>query len=171
MDRQAATRIAEEFVAKQNFDSSGAQYALQDVLERDFGWVCFWGPKDPSVPVAGNAPFIVDRRDGSLHVTGTAFPVDRYIESYARIGRAYPFAVPKHVVVLEGWRPGMLKVSLTKLIRASTDKGLAEAKRCTDDVLERKPVALTFPTADGADAFCAQAEKLGALARRETRYQ
>jgi hypothetical protein len=32
--------------------------------------------------------------------------------------------------------------------------GSPEAKRCTDDVLERKPGTLTFPAANEADSFC-----------------
>ena len=51
----------------------------QETLERDFGWVFFYGPDEPSVVVAGNAPFIVDRNDGPVHVTGTAHPLNKYI--------------------------------------------------------------------------------------------
>src|SRR5262245_24620835 len=107
MDRQAAKRIAEACVASQERELCGLHCTLHDILEHDFGWVFFWGSNDPSVLLAGNAPFIVDRKDGSLHLTGTAFPVERYIESYARTGRTYPFAVQKHIVVLEGWKPGL----------------------------------------------------------------
>jgi hypothetical protein len=35
-------------------------------MERDFGWVFFYAPEDESILVAGNAPFIVDRNDGSM---------------------------------------------------------------------------------------------------------
>jgi hypothetical protein len=100
--------------------------------------------------MAGNAPFIVDRNDGSIHVTGTAYPTEQYLESYACVGRTYPFAVPEHVVILDGWKPGMLKISLTKLIRSATGTGLAEAKRCTEGVLAGRSVLLTFASA--ADA-------------------
>jgi hypothetical protein len=113
----------------------------------------------------------VDRKDGSIHLTGTAFPVERYLESYGRVGRTYPFAAAEHLVILEGWKSGMLKVSLTKLIRGTAGKGLAEAKHCTDEVLMGKPVALTFPTAADADAFCVEAQRLGVLSKRETRFQ
>ena len=52
-------------------------------LERDFGWVFHYGPEYKSLTLAGNAPFIVDRKDGSIHVTGTAYPTDVYLENYA----------------------------------------------------------------------------------------
>jgi hypothetical protein len=32
----------------------------------------------------GNAPFIVDKHDGRLYVTGTAYPIEHYIEKYRR---------------------------------------------------------------------------------------
>jgi hypothetical protein len=32
--------------------------------------------------IVGNAPLLVDRTDGSLHVTGTARPIEEYIERY-----------------------------------------------------------------------------------------
>ena len=49
-------------------------------VERDFGWVFFCGnPHDELL--AGNAPFIVDSRDGSVHVTGTAHPIEGYLEA------------------------------------------------------------------------------------------
>jgi hypothetical protein len=34
--------------------------------------------------IAGNAPVIVDRRDGSLHPTGTAHPIEHYVEQFRR---------------------------------------------------------------------------------------
>jgi ribosomal protein L7/L12 len=61
-------------------------------------------------------------------------------------------------------------VSLTKTIRAATGTGLAEAKRCTDDVLAGEDVALMFPTEAEADKFSAEVQKLGALIRRESRH-
>jgi hypothetical protein len=59
-------------------------------LEREFGWVFFWDSEehqrtgDFRSALAGNAPPIVDRHDGSIHVTGTAHPVEFYIEEYLR---------------------------------------------------------------------------------------
>ena len=59
-------------------------------LERAFGWVFFWDSRkhretgDFIDSLAGNAPFIVDRRDGSLHETGTACPIEDYLEEYQK---------------------------------------------------------------------------------------
>ena len=171
VDRAVATKIAEENIAKFSNDELELGLFSEQTIEREFGWVFFDGPRDPSVQIAGNAPFIVDRRDGSVHVTGTAYPIENYLQSYARIGRTYPFAVPEHVVVLSGWKPGMLKISLTKAIRKATGMDLPNAKRCTDDVLACKPVALTFSTLEKAEEFQGEAEKLGAVVERRTLFR
>lgn len=171
MDLQTATRIADDYVAR--FAGEGVQFVLfpHDTIERDFGWVFFYGPRDSSIKVAGNAPFIVDRKEGAIHVTGTAFPLERYLESYDRVGRTYPFAVAEHLVIVDGWKPGMQKVLLTKLIHGSAGKGLDEAKFCTDEMVAGRPITLTFSIAAHADAFCADAQQLGASSKRETRFQ
>lgn len=171
MDLQTATRIAEEYVARLAGDELQLVLYPSQTIERDFGWVFFYGLSDSSITVAGNAPIIVDRKEGAIHLTGTAFPLERYLESYDRVGRTYPFAVAEHLVTLDGWKPGMGKVSLAKLIQSSANKGLAEAKFCTDEVLAGRPVTLTFSTAADADAFCADAQQLGASSKPETRFQ
>lgn len=166
-----AMKIAEEHVADISDDGVEVMLFPERTIERDFGWVFFYGSPNASVAIAGNAPFIVDKRDGSVHSTGTAYPIEEYLQSYARAGRAYPFAVPEHIVVLSGWRPGMLKISLTKAIRKATGMDLASAKQCTDDVLARKPIALTFATQAEADTFLVEAKQLGAVVERRTTFR
>ena len=39
-----------------------------------------------SHPLAGNAPLLVSRTQGSVHVTGTARPIKFYIENFKRSG-------------------------------------------------------------------------------------
>ena len=104
-------------------------------------------------------------------MTGTAFPLGRYLESYDRVGWTYPFAVAEHLVILDGRKLGMQKVLLTKLIHSGASKGLAEAKFCTDEILAGRPVTLTFSIAAHGDAFCADAQQLGASSKQETRFQ
>jgi hypothetical protein len=62
----------------------------EQTIEDDFGWVFFYSSKqyietgDFRFAIAGNAPFIVDRRDGSLHPTGTAEPIETFIDCYKK---------------------------------------------------------------------------------------
>lgn len=62
---------------------------LTKTQEESFGWVFFYQAKEfletgaLSAMLAGNAPFIVNRKDGVIHVLGTAYPVDVYLKEYA----------------------------------------------------------------------------------------
>jgi hypothetical protein len=60
------------------------------VDEHDFGWVYFYDGSmhvetgKVSDALVGNAPLIVDRTDGKLYITGTARPIEHYIEEFRR---------------------------------------------------------------------------------------
>ena len=86
MDFQAAHEIATEYVRRLAVES-GLTLALFEnaTLERDFGWVFFYESEHRDELLAGNAPFIVDRRNGSVHMTGTARPTEEYLDDYARL--------------------------------------------------------------------------------------
>lgn len=72
--------------------SAKANIALElledQIVEAEFGWVFFYNSKefketgDFRYALAGNAPVIVDRAIGSLHITGTARPAADYIEEF-----------------------------------------------------------------------------------------
>lgn len=65
----------------------------------------------------------------------------------------------------------MLKISLAKAIRKATGMGLPNARRCTDDVLARREVVLTFSTPGEADEFQGEAEELGVISERQLRFR
>jgi Immunity protein 35 len=82
-------RVGPDFVA---FDDE--LVLLEDAtIERDFGWVFFYDSKrhretrNDEYGLLGNAPFIVDRADGSVHYTGTGRRIDFYINEYKRSRR------------------------------------------------------------------------------------
>jgi hypothetical protein len=60
----------------------------EDTIERDFGWVFFWTSReyletqDYHYALAGNCPIIVNKFDGSTHVTGSAHASEYYIKEY-----------------------------------------------------------------------------------------
>lgn len=70
-------------------------------------------------------------------------------------------------VFLDGWRPGLQKISLTKLIRAQAGLGLADAKDCVDRCLEGEVVEIPMPTIAAAEEFARAAQDLGAIVRVE----
>lgn len=65
---------------------------LKIVCRRDvsFGWVFFYNALayaesgDIGMALAGNAPFLVDGEDGSLHEFGVTRPLEDYLAEYER---------------------------------------------------------------------------------------
>lgn len=61
------------------------------VDEHDFGWVYFYDSSvhlktgNISDALTGNAPLIVDKGDGKLYITGTAHPIEHYLQEF-RLG-------------------------------------------------------------------------------------
>lgn len=61
---------------------------LEKTVEFELGWVFFYQTKDYIesgnilYAVGGNAPIIINKRTGAIHVTGTAYPVNKYIIDY-----------------------------------------------------------------------------------------
>lgn len=59
-----------------------------ETIERPWGWVFFYNIRRGAETgefmdgLIGNAPYIVNRHDGSLHLTGTAHEIEYYIDCY-----------------------------------------------------------------------------------------
>src|SRR5579864_240486 len=92
IDRIEASRLISAWLAEHPGSGIDGPIELclveQETLETDFGWVFFYDSKrfletrEFQHAVAGNAPVIVDRTVGSLHMTGTARSIERYIEDF-----------------------------------------------------------------------------------------
>lgn len=60
-------------------------------IEKEWGWVFFYqserylNTKEFSDMLFGNAPYIVNRYSGELRITGTAHPIEYYIEEYEKL--------------------------------------------------------------------------------------
>jgi hypothetical protein len=97
MNKDNAKKIALEYVAERQAASNCELEIIDDLTqEEEFGWVYFYDSKkyietdDPKFAVGGNAPFIVDAKTGKIELTGTAHPVEYYLERYKVHGTCYP---------------------------------------------------------------------------------
>ena len=70
-------------------------------------------------------------------------------------------------VRLIGWKSEFKKVSHTKIIRKYTGYGLAEGKRCTDDVLDGKEVVISNLTEEAARKLLEEVTEIGVVAAIE----
>ena len=74
---EQASRLAATWVATVTQD----QCLITTSDQKPYGWVFFYSaPGD--MPVAGNAPIIVNRFTGEIRVTGTAGPLEEYLAAY-----------------------------------------------------------------------------------------
>jgi hypothetical protein len=80
-----ARRLAERALAEMAFDGG---LVIIGVEQFEPGWVFCYDSvrhqqtKASSDSIVGNAPLLVDRVDGTVHVTGTARPTEDYIAEY-----------------------------------------------------------------------------------------
>ncbi len=59
-------------------------------IEETFGWVYFYGAKDPELEIGGNAPFIVNAETGEIEETGTADELDIILKTIKNMEHAIP---------------------------------------------------------------------------------
>jgi len=92
IDQQQARALAEEWLAAHPVTSSAGPIELcildAATIAVEFGSVFFYTSKlhmetgDFSHALAGNAPLIVDKDAGTVHETGTAHPIEHYMNQY-----------------------------------------------------------------------------------------
>lgn len=91
IDKDTAAAIARSYLSILRVPT-GVELAIaaDKIVEKAFGWVFFYNSKkfletgEYQYAAVGNAPLIIDGRDASLHVTGTARASKIYIEQYER---------------------------------------------------------------------------------------
>jgi hypothetical protein len=100
-DQLVETYLEEHEIATFDFESPLPRHedhhlqrlVIVRVDELDFGWLYFYDSSGhvasgkTSDAVVGNAPLIVDKVDGKLYVTGTAHPIEHYLQEYRRGNR------------------------------------------------------------------------------------
>ena len=80
--------------------SGGENYSLVVIedatIEKNFGWVFFYNSKkyletkNFSDMIVGNAPILISSTNGELFETGTALPIESYIDNFEKYGTCYP---------------------------------------------------------------------------------
>lgn len=68
-------------------------------------------------------------------------------------------------IILESWREGLEKISLTKLQIDMLGKSLTESKFNVDSLLDDKEVVIEVDNLDLAHEFLKEAEKIGVNCR------
>ena len=151
--RNEAESIATEHVASMSdvCVKDGFYLALtsEATLEYDFGWVFFYDSTDPDqTPIAGNAPFIVERESGDLVTTGTADSIEHYIHNYRTTGD--PHGRLGLAILITGYQDGARKIEATKSLREHVGIGLADAKCIVERCMDGATIEVTAKSDDDA---------------------
>lgn len=109
---EARRRAAEEVGEGRYTPEEGTPMILDDkTLEIPEGWVFFYNSReyietgDFSFCLAGNAPVVVTRDEGRVHATGTAEPLETYLNRLFP-GTPRPSSSPRvNVAVIDGMGP------------------------------------------------------------------
>ena len=67
-----------------------------------------------------------------------------------------------------GWREGLLKISMTRVLREQLLLGLREAKECVDNVLDGRVVSFSLDDLAEAEALAKALEEVGAIVEVES---
>ena len=89
MTKEEARALALTYMSNRAVEA-GCDFVLLDskTIERSFGWVFFYDSRahaetgDFRYALAGNAPIVVTCADGAVHETGTALPLEKYLERF-----------------------------------------------------------------------------------------
>lgn len=89
MTKDEARSLALNYIRNRELEAGFGLVLLDSkTIEKNFGWIFFYDSKDHAetgdfrYALAGNAPLVVTRVDGAVHVTGTAFPLEKYLEQF-----------------------------------------------------------------------------------------
>jgi len=84
-----ALNLANEYLLNNWVLEEDSAIILEDkTIDAEFGWVFFYESKnyidsgDYADMLMGNAPIIINKNTGEIHITGTAEPIEFYIQSY-----------------------------------------------------------------------------------------
>ena len=97
MNKLDAEKIALKYVAERQVAANCELQIISELTQEErFGWVFYYDAKkyietgNPKFAIGGNAPIIIDAQTGNIEETGTAHPVEYYIELYKLHGTCHP---------------------------------------------------------------------------------
>lgn len=167
-----ALRIARNNISSLHYSAKGDSLILLETatIEKEWGWVFFYTSrlwhetKDHRHALAGNAPFIVERKSGRLLTTGTAHRLDHYIDRYERYGD--PHFEPGPRVCLSSCPQDIDQLAAARLIRDRTGAGLLQAKQTVEDCIMGQRPCITSTDPKAADQFVQDLESIGFMIER-----
>lgn len=153
-----ANDLVEEYVQRIQADTPLIVFP-EFTKTHDFGWIFFYGSADPSNPVAGNGPVIVDKNTGDLYPTGTAYPLSDYINNFKETGD--PHRRLGRTITLNGLKFDEHRIVIVMKIREMAHLSLGAAKKLLDDCLNGVKPTVRLESNDTASVLARRLKELG----------
>ena len=92
MDQKNAKQLVIEKLAEKVNSHEPVEWLIieNETIEKEWGWVFFYQSRlymetnNFTEMLTGNAPYIVNKHTGDVVITGTAYPLDFYIQEYEK---------------------------------------------------------------------------------------
>ena len=142
LDRDEAIDLIQARLDGLGFGPGNLVILIEHTIERPWGWVFFYEHRLAAAglryALGGNAPYFVNRVDGSIWESGTARPIDHYIDEYEQILR---FGEPPRILAT-GLRPGLSLRETLALFERTLGLPRLEAKLLLDRLRAGEETAL-----------------------------
>lgn len=85
---QAQERVAAILSERKGSHKDEWVVVAEETIEKDWGWIVFYQSRsyletsDIAHALAGNAPYLVNKHTGEVRITGTALPLEDYLNAY-----------------------------------------------------------------------------------------
>ena len=155
--RQQAQEIIEQRLAGSN---PPVLIMPEATIEKDWGWVFFYDSKEylegrgDDGWLCGNAPYIVERSTGTVYETGTADPIEFYIDNFEATGD--PYGRPGNGIAILSAQESHDLMAATKLLHRDCALGLMDARKRLQSVIDGDIVELLAADPETAKLLCDQ---------------
>ena len=154
-DLFTATKIVKQALVSKIVDDEyfrGSSLHFPKIQSYEFGWVFHYGfldSKGKRMLIAGNAPVIFEKNTGKIISTGTADPIESYINNYLETGNPHRQLGVR--VQINNWQTGARAVPAIKAVQKLSNLGLAKAKLLIEDCLAGNSPTLETHSDDASE--------------------
>ena len=168
MNKRTAEELVEKFVISNQRDCALVREGTEE-FENCFA-VRYQSKKfletnDPMDQLFGHGAVLVEKSSGEIWETGSAHPVEHYVEALLACGS--PFAEKAPTINIDGHRADADRKAALECVRRSCDIQFAAAKTLIDSAFNGNRVTITCPTAEIAGQVTLELAECGFRTRQD----
>jgi|GEM_PF-2095430 len=164
---EEARQLVRDYLQKEDKSFSRLDLDILDDATKEVycGWVFYYATKkyietgDENYLLFGNAPILIDRRDHTLHVLGTAHRAEHYVQNYKETG--FPHGPPKPYLIVEIGDPEADRSPVFALVKDKLRFNTFYSRACIERLNLGESLHFGCNDLDEADALRSKLEDLG----------